>query len=169
MKVSGPMSWEDVWKSHLKLTDSRNRTLLHFAEKMTPIESIAFVVLHELTLWYGVNHMSLMPQKQIGKYRVDFELVYHPLHDKDPLNMIVVECDGHDFHEKTKEQVAKGKERDRFLIKEGYTVLHYSGSEIVNDRFKIYRDIEELILPENKKYDFGYGKEFEEEMRRLYG
>ena len=45
----------------------------------------------------------------------------------------VIECDGHDFHEKTKEQVARGKRRDRDLISMGYDVIHFSGSEIWHD------------------------------------
>ena len=41
-----------------------------------------------------------------------------------------VECDGHEFHEKTKEQVSKDKERDRFLQANGVMVLRYSGADI---------------------------------------
>lgn len=44
-----------------------------------------------------------------------------------------VECDGHDFHEKTKEQVSKDKERDRFLQANGLLVLRYSGADIWAD------------------------------------
>lgn len=46
---------------------------------------------------------------------------------------IVVECDGHDFHEKSKEQVAKDKKRDRDIQKEGYKIFRFSGSEINKD------------------------------------
>lgn len=43
---------------------------------------------------------------------------------------ILVELDGHDFHEKTKEQVTYRNQRDRDLQMEGWKVLHYSGSEL---------------------------------------
>jgi very-short-patch-repair endonuclease len=46
---------------------------------------------------------------------------------------MIVECDGHDFHEKTKEQARRDKQRDRFLQSRGYKVLRYTGSEIWAD------------------------------------
>lgn len=46
---------------------------------------------------------------------------------------IAVELDGHDFHEKSKEQVAYRNQRDRSLQADGWTVLHVSGSELVKD------------------------------------
>ncbi len=46
---------------------------------------------------------------------------------------LILECDGHDFHEKTKEQAAKDKRRDRELQHLGYRVFRFTGSEIHND------------------------------------
>lgn len=46
---------------------------------------------------------------------------------------IVIECDGHDFHERTKAQAAKDRSRDRRLQELGYTVFRFTGSEIWND------------------------------------
>lgn len=44
--------------------------------------------------------------------------------------MIGVELDGHDFHEKTKEQVTYRNQRDRTLQQTGWFVFHVSGSEL---------------------------------------
>ncbi|MDQ3254286.1 MAG: endonuclease domain-containing protein [Acidobacteriota bacterium] len=53
---------------------------------------------------------------------------------KTPLQKnLIVECDGHDFHEKRKEQAAKDKRRDRILQSLGYRVFRFTGSEIHND------------------------------------
>ena len=46
---------------------------------------------------------------------------------------LIVECDGHDFHERTKEQAAKDKARDRQAQLAGYTVFRYTGSELWRD------------------------------------
>lgn len=46
---------------------------------------------------------------------------------------IVVECDGHDFHERTKEQAEHDRKRDRRLTELGYTVLRFTGREIWRD------------------------------------
>lgn len=74
---------------------------------------------------------NVTPQAEIltarKKYRADF-LVEVVANDKE-VN-VVVECDGHDFHEKTKEQAARDKARDRDMQAAGYLVLRFTGSEI---------------------------------------
>lgn len=77
----------------------------------------------------------IYPQAVIGKYRVDFVVAYTP-DEKWPVTLIVVECDGHEFHEKTKEQAARDKARDRYLTTNGYKVLRFTGSEIYHDAKK---------------------------------
>lgn len=73
-------------------------------------------------------------QAEVGKYRADF-LIYDrsvPAELAEPRWMIV-ECDGHDFHERTKEQARHDKQRDRFFQSKGYKVLRFTGSEIWQD------------------------------------
>ena len=48
---------------------------------------------------------------------------------------VLVECDGHDFHERTKNQVEYGNNRDFNLKNAGYEVIHFSGSQIYKDPF----------------------------------
>jgi len=74
-----------------------------------------------LVCWY------VIPQLQVGPYRVDFAVC------TPGLPMVAVECDGHGFHERTKEQVARDKKRDRYFQQEGWRVLRFSGSEIYKD------------------------------------
>lgn len=59
---------------------------------------------------------------------------------------IIVELDGHDFHEKTKEQAKKDKERDRNLMKVGNLVIHFTGSEVYNDPVKTVHSTFEYII-----------------------
>lgn len=44
-----------------------------------------------------------------------------------------IEFDGHEFHERTKEQVAYRNHRDRVLQGAGWSIFHFSGSEFVRD------------------------------------
>lgn len=44
--------------------------------------------------------------------------------------VVLVECDGHDFHERTKQQVRRDNERQRALQLAGLRVIRFSGSEI---------------------------------------
>jgi very-short-patch-repair endonuclease len=70
----------------------------------------------------------VFPQVTIGEYRVDFFIAY--THGLNSIGGIVVECDGHEFHEKTKQQAARDKARDRALQSYGYRVFRFTGSEI---------------------------------------
>jgi hypothetical protein len=49
---------------------------------------------------------------------------------------LVVECDGHAFHERTKEQAARDRSRDRAFQEGGAQVFRFTGSEIFNDPVK---------------------------------
>jgi len=76
-------------------------------------------------------------QVPIGDYRVDF-IILRAARPSFPGPLIIspvviVECDGHDFHERTKEQASRDKERDRVLQCMGYNVLRFTGSEIWRD------------------------------------
>lgn len=77
----------------------------------------------------AVNY--LRGQSRIGPYRADFELVCR--RSQTEQFSIIIECDGHEFHEKTKQQAARDKKRDRFFAAAGYTVLRFTGSEIWRD------------------------------------
>lgn len=101
--------------------------------------------------------LHIYPQEQIGDYRVDFLLTLilndHLtfLEDESDVlisgkSQLVIECDGHDFHEKTKKQASRDKERDRALQDCGYIVFRFSGSDIYNDAFNcVIESIEHLF------------------------
>lgn len=99
----------------------------------SPIEKIMFCILKNIEI------SDVKPQQKIGKYVVDF-LCFES--DR----KIVIECDGHEFHEKTKEQAQKDKERDRFLQINGYEVYRFTGSEIFNNPMKVYFEIEKILF-----------------------
>jgi very-short-patch-repair endonuclease len=83
-------------------------------------------------------------QVKIGEYRVDFVIsawtygsVWSegapPVHGSPRWRKLVVECDGHDYHERTKEQAASDRSRDRQLNASGYDVFRFTGSELWRD------------------------------------
>jgi very-short-patch-repair endonuclease len=145
--------WEFYKALFLECSSYKTRDCIKYIESfnLTPIESIAYIHLHELLTLYGMNNLFILAQEKIGKYTVDFLVKHKPYTlppDAEPLHKIIVECDGHEWHEKTKQQAQKDKERDRFLVKHGYKVLRYTGSEIVNNPYKIYFDLDELMAPQ---------------------
>lgn len=85
------------------------------------------------------NTVYIEKQVLIAGWRVDF-VVHYPkrdaAHDQDGLpflSRLIVECDGHDFHERTKQQAARDRARDRIAQYEGLPILRFTGSEIWND------------------------------------
>ncbi len=91
----------------------------------SPIEELMFVA---LTLCGVGRCIQVDQQVEIGDHRVDFQLT--TCDDEGCLLLVVVECDGHQFHEKTKEQARRDKARDRELTAQGYTVFRFTGSEV---------------------------------------
>jgi very-short-patch-repair endonuclease len=73
--------------------------------------------------------LNLIPQVRCGPYRLDFVV----FHDNEFGQLVAVECDGHDYHERTKEQAARDRRRDRALQAAGVSVLRFTGSEIWRD------------------------------------
>jgi hypothetical protein len=86
------------------------------------------------------DHVVLGCQIQLPTWRVDF-LVHAPLTTtgdggkitSESWRQLIVECDGHDFHERTKEQAARDRARDRQAQIDGYTIMRFTGSEIWRD------------------------------------
>lgn len=114
----------------------------------------------------AISHIELFPQyhiEGINNYRVDFLIVYHfpgwqGLVNVSPYDIkIVVECDGYEFHERTKEQATRDKQRDRDLTSLGYVVLRYTGSEInfakaYTDFAKIVEQIEHIARKDDRRH-----------------
>lgn len=88
---------------------------------------------------------AIETQKKIGRYRVDF-LVSRNGSRK--AHEIIVECDGHDFHERTKEQAARDRSRDRALQIDGRRVFRFTGSEIYRDAFRCATEVLEALADE---------------------
>lgn len=126
---------ENIMESFKKLEDHSE----------SPIEKLAGLSMGRLMAWFGKYNITFKQQAVVDKYRVDFLITYHPIHGED--HKIIVECDGHDFHEKTKEQAKKDKERDRYFTKNGYKILRYSGSELCEEPLKVFLDVSEIICP----------------------
>lgn len=81
----------------------------------------------------GDELLHIVVQAPVLTFRVDFLIVAKGWQEE---RKIVVECDGHDFHERTKEQAERDRSRDRKMTEAGYTVLRFTGREIYRDPIK---------------------------------
>lgn len=94
-----------------------------------------------------LRHMTRLPpegwkaQVEVGPYRVDFVHTFQMFKDQKEY-MVAVELDGHDFHEKTKAQAKRDKQKDRYLMSQGYYVMRFTGSEVWNDPLACVNEVE---------------------------
>lgn len=81
--------------------------------------------------------IGILQQFPIAGYRVDFLLFGTTTEansrGKKLRYAFVVECDGHDHHERTKEQAARDRKRDRAMLMFGLDVMRFTGSELWKD------------------------------------
>lgn len=95
-----------------------------------------------------VSGLGINWQKVIGKYRVDFEVFNS---DRSESKTVLVECDSHQFHERTEKERRYEKERDCWLKKQGYTVLRFTGKEIIEDPFNVAAEILSFIVNDSSE------------------
>jgi very-short-patch-repair endonuclease len=93
---------------------------------------------------YESRETLIVPQLELGRYRLDFGVVWY--RPKAGLITVAVECDGHAFHERTKEQAARDKSRDRSLLAMGWPVMRFTGSEIYADADACANDVADAIF-----------------------
>jgi Protein of unknown function (DUF559) len=85
--------------------------------------------------------LRIEPQAELGDHHVDFCLTldgsFRPADGRlrSGSKRMVVECDGHDFHERTQDQARRDRERDRRLQSFGFLVYRFTGREIWEDVF----------------------------------
>lgn len=63
---------------------------------------------------------------------------------------LVVECDGHDFHERTREQASRDRARDRRLQAAGYFVFRFTGSDIHWDADAYANECVDFLLKQTR-------------------
>jgi very-short-patch-repair endonuclease len=72
---------------------------------------------------------TIWRQAAIGRYRADFLLRW----EFERFYFFAVECDGHEFHSRTKAQIERDKERDNYFLGEDIPTFRFAGSTIYGD------------------------------------
>lgn len=86
------------------------------------------------------GHMYIQPQYKVQVYTVDF-LFSGNIDGICP--SVALEIDGHEWHEKTKEQAMRDRRRDRNLLLNMLPIftMRFTGSEIYNNAKEPYYDV----------------------------
>lgn len=108
------------------LIDNLERMKVQFRERVelceSPMERRLYAALCGIAYATKSQISIVRPQVNFGRFRVDFTIECRRL--------VVVECDGHEHHERTKEQARRDKARDRFFASKGIPVVRFTGSEV---------------------------------------
>lgn len=84
----------------------------------------------------------LIYQYPFGKYRIDWVFRVIGAHK----SYVFIECDGHEFHERTKEQAERDRSKDREIQAAGFPILRFTGREIYRDVGKCILEIFEMAV-----------------------
>jgi very-short-patch-repair endonuclease len=148
--------WDELYRS-FELTDS------YLMEIKSPIEQALFLAIRNSGCLafleryakdvHGGESLILDYQHQIKTgnktYYADLALCIWLKNDS-TVNL-AIECDGHEFHEKTKKQAQYDRQRERAITAAGYTVIRFTGSEIFKDPYKCADEIRDLAFSQIKK------------------
>jgi len=117
----------------------------------------------------------IYPHVRLGPYEIDFLILYRDFNKV--LRPIAVECDGHEFHEKTKQQAEHDKRRDRYFVLHGIFMYRFTGAEIWRDPGRCAEELLRVVVfgqqgprewawhgdPLSDKHQEGFERKFEQE------
>lgn len=140
----------------LPLINERFYPTIMCEDIISPIEQIFITAFDLFILIMKKDNIFLFSQAPIKlenkKYIVDFLFEEDEFINKFHTNKkIIIECDGYEFHQKTKEQVQHDNEREYDLKMAGYEVIRFSGSQIFNNPLKCAEDTYNYIMKSIKE------------------
>jgi len=153
-------------KFYNQVTSDINQYEANNQSIISPVEQLFYIEWY--SRWFRADEREmlsyfLLPQyqdKTTEKYKIDFkaDILGYLLNTTPDLRLyqkrefpaqpppsIGVEIDGHAWHEKTKEQVQYHKERERFLVAQGWKLFRFTGSEVYRDAPKCVDELSETV------------------------
>jgi very-short-patch-repair endonuclease len=111
--------------------------------------------------------MSLMCNQPVhgvrrcgSRWRYVADIVVGASHMSDfqrTFSIVVAELDGHDFHDRTREQAIRDRKRDRDMAYAGWRVVRFTGSEVYANPSMVWEEIVSQALAEvRRKYDAAF-------------
>lgn len=117
-----------VMKQRYKVkTESCSAILVYCEEESTTDNIIGEARIHTEYGYIGFL-VNIKPQFRIGNYYADFIISFESPYVEE--NYVAIEIDGHEWHEKTKEQAARDKKRERYFLRKDFPVMRFTGSEV---------------------------------------
>lgn len=117
----------------------------HLRLCQSPIEMLMLIGLYRYIIASipKVFITEVVPQCPAGPYKIDLAV---GINYEGNNYKIAIECDGHDYHEKTEAQARHDKKRDRYLQSQGWLVARFTGKEINQDPRKCAEQAIEMVM-----------------------
>lgn len=147
-EASKKSSLETFMRTTMFLLDTFAKTLTTCEsplEKAFVIGSIAHSAKLSVPLMLRMDEDKIALQKEIGPYRCDFVFYPKSSYDDRPIGPVVIEVDGHSYHEKSVEQATRDRQRDRFLADQGFKVLRFHRAELEESLEKTIESLDKSI------------------------
>jgi len=113
----------------------------------SPIEQLMIAEIFAIGMRDGINNGKpfdrFCPQYKVGVYRIDIALF---LELGSNSYKLAIECDGHDYHERTEKQARRDKKKDRYLQSQGWLIARFTGSEIYKNPCKCLEKAIDMVI-----------------------
>jgi very-short-patch-repair endonuclease len=94
-----------------------------------------------------MDDLAVFSQVRAAGYRIDIVVAVRLHRFRTWPQLVLVECDGHDWHERTSQQAARDRARDREIsAKCGVAPVRFTGSEIFRDQDGCAREVIESAI-----------------------
>ncbi len=153
--------FKTAFKNFLK-TENKIEVQRSNGEKIFIIETVADDVFNAINLkiidceWgmpefktYITYHLNQNDYPEIDGYKPDFVM-------GTPAQQFAIEIDGHEWHEKTKEQAAADTRRERSLLLNNFIPVRFTGSEVYHGAINCVKEVIQILA------EFEYEKKFRE-------
>lgn len=93
----------------------------------------------------GADHidwLDVYANVKVESYRIDIIV-------KSTYGLVAIECDGHDWHDRTKQQAAYDRARDRWMLQNGIATIRFTGSEIHHSADKCASEAMDILRVES--------------------
>ena len=164
--MSDPIGTIAAWAAEAERASVYSMSEAQEAGWKSPIERIFMVAMFAVArhqppllplIWYkdavkfsnpdGL-HIPIFPQWRVPStlYTVDFALKICDSLGDWPGKTILVECDGHEFHYQSKDQIEKDRDRDRLLQILGFPVFRFTGRELWRDPIRCAMQVQNWLF-----------------------
>lgn len=141
-----------------------NQIETKFYETLTQVLKRGFVIYQDQKIdikqeddWYSIqfnNALDIQIEPQPKESYFNGYIPDFVIYVNNQLSGYVIEIDGHEWHEKTKEQVRADKEKDRAYLKNGFIPVRFTGSEVYHDVKKCVDDFFEILISNYEFFEY---------------